>query len=419
MSTILPDELLSQLMAVGQLDILVGLPTLNHADTVAASVRAAHVAFDGIFARERTLLLNVDGGSSDGTPEAVRDASLREGETVLASFSLRSRHRISAPYHGVPGKAGGIQTIFAAADLLQAKAVAVLDPEVTSVTADSLVALLRPVLADAVDFASPAYARHPLDGALVTQLVRPLFRSAYGLRLREPLAGEFACSGRFVARCLELGQWQSEHLRAGIDLWLSTVAAQEPYRVAEVGIGPRQLAPRARPGVSALVVQVLDAFFTCLRLDEASWTARGDGFSAVAVYGQPVAIPPPSGTTDAAAEASLFREGVAALEPILARALQPPTLAAVKAAAASQPALSDELWVTVVGEIAAAHRKAVVSREHLVQAAVPLYLGRVATFHTASAGEPPLRIEQALEELCLRFERSRPELVGLWTAAAR
>ena len=420
MSSILTDDLLSELMAVGQLDVLVGLPTLNHADTVAAAVRSAHVAFDGVFARERTLLLNVDGGSSDGTPEAVREASLRDGETVLASFSLRSRHRISAPYHGVPGKAGGIQTIFAAADLLQAKAIAVLDPEVTSVTADSLAALLRPVLADAIDFASPAYARHPLDGALVTQLVRPLFRSAYGLRLREPLAGEFACSGRFAARCLELGQWQGEHLRAGIDLWLSTVAAREPHRVAEVHVGARQLAPRTRPGVSALVAQVLDAFFTCLRLDEASWTARGDGAAAVALYGQPQGIPPQSGTTDAAAEASSFREGVAALEPILSGALQPPTLAAVRAAAASAPlVLSDELWVTVVEEIAAAHRKAVVSRQHLVQAAVPLYLGRVATFHAARAGEPPLHIEQALEELCLRFERSRPELVGLWTAAAR
>ena len=282
-------------MAVGQLDILVGLPTLNHADTVAAAVRAAHVVFDGVFARERTLLLNVDGGSSDGTPEAVRDASLREGETVLASFSLRTRHRISAPYHGVPGKAGGIHTIFAAADLLQARAIAVLDPEVTNVTADGLTALLRPVLADQIDFASPAYARHPLDGALVTQLVRPLFRSAYGLRLREPLAGEFACSGRFATRCLELGQWQSEHLRAGIDLWLSTVAAREPHRAAEVHVGPRQLAPRARPGVSALVAQVLDALFTCLRLDEASWTARGDGARAVALYGPAGRDPTPLG----------------------------------------------------------------------------------------------------------------------------
>ncbi len=420
MSSILSDELLSELMAVGQLDILVGLPTLNHADTVAASVRAAHVVFDGSFARERTLLLNVDGGSSDGTPEAVREASLIEGETVLASFSLRTRHRISAPYHGVPGKAGGIHTILAAADLLQARAIAVLDPEVTSVTPDSLAALLRPVVADQMDFVSPAYARHPLDGALVTQLVRPLFRAAYGLRLQEPLAGEFACSGRFAARCLERGAWESDHLRAGIDLWLSTVAATGPFRVAEARLGPRQLAPRSRPGVSALVPQVLDALFTCLRLDEATWTAR-DGSAPPARYGQPVPTPPHSGGGDAGAGAALFRDGVAALEPILSRALGPETLAAVKRASGDSgpPVLPDELWLAVVLELAAAHRRAQVSRDHLVQAAVPLYLGRVAAFHAASACDSPAVVERKLEELCLRFERSRPELTALWTAAAR
>jgi len=419
-SSLLSDELLSELMAVGQLDILVGLPTLNHADTVAASVRAAHVAFGGVFARERTLLLNVDGGSSDGTPEAVRQASFIEGETVLASFSLRTRHRISAPYHGVPGKASGIRTIFAAADLLQARAVAVLDPEVTSVTPASLEALLRPVLADPIDFVSPAYARHPLDGALVTQLVRPLFRAAYGLPLREPLAGELACSGRFAARCLELGAWESEHLRAGIDLWLSTVAASGQWRVGEARLGPRQLAPRERPGVGALVPQVLGALFTCLRLDEAAWTAR-EGARPLALYGEPAPLPAPSSAADPAAGERLFREGFAALEPILARALSPATLDALRSAALAPaaPGFPDALWVSVVSELAASHRRAEQSRDQLAQAAVPLYLGRVAAFQAASAREPAALVERKLEELGLRFERSRPELVRLWTAAAR
>jgi hypothetical protein len=421
-SSLLSDELLRQLIAVGQVDVLVGLPTLNHADTVGAAVRATHVVFNGVFARERTVLLNVDGGSTDGTPDAVREASFIEGETVLASFSLRSRHRISAPYHGVPGKAGGIRTIFAAADLLQARAVAVLDPEVVSVTPDSLAALLRPVMNDGQDFVSPAYARHPLDGPLVTQAVRPLFRSAYGRRLHEPLAGELACSGRFAARCLELPEWESDLLRAGIDLWLSAVAAAESFRIAEARLGPRQLAPRSRPGVAALVPQVLDALFTCLRLHEAVWTIR-QGTEAVPIYGEPVPTPPPPGAAvDPEASADLFREGLPALEPILARALRPATLEAFRVAAAAPGpgvSLSDELWTAAVVELAAAHRQAALSRDHLVRAAVPLYLGRVAAFAARNAGAPPEVVDRRLEDLCLHFERFKPELVGLWTGPAR
>jgi hypothetical protein len=115
------------------------------------------------------------------------------------------------------------------------------------VTPESVAALARPALAGAGDFVSPAYSRHPLDGPLVTQVVRPLFRAAYGLALQEPLAGEFGCSGRFAARCLEEPAWETDDLRLAIDLWISGMAAGEGLRVAEVSLGPRRLA-RPRRG---------------------------------------------------------------------------------------------------------------------------------------------------------------------------
>jgi glucosylglycerate synthase len=419
--SILSDELLRDLIAVGQVDVLVGLPTLNHADSVAPALRAAHVAFSGQFARERTVLLNVDGGSTDGTTDLVRSAPLADSDTLVASHSLRTRHRISTPYHGIPGKAGAIRTVLAAADLLQARAVAVLDPELVSVTAGSLTALLRPALGEGVDFVSPAYARHPLDGPLVTQVVRPLFRSTYGLRLQEPLAGEFACSGRFAAACLASPDWESDALRVAIDLWLSAMAAVGPYHVAEARLGPRELAPRPRPGTASLVSQVFEALFSCLRLHEAAWTARSRS-EPVVVYGTPAPPPPHSGMTEPTRDAALFREGVAALGPMLSRALRPATLEAVRAGAAvtgTAPVLPDDLWAAVVGELAVAHRHAALSRDHLVQAAVPLYLGRLAAFAAGVDGQPEDRVERELEELSLHFERFRPELVSLWTAPVR
>jgi hypothetical protein len=416
-STILSDELLSQLMAVGQVDVLVGLSTLNHSDSVGPVVRAAHVAFNRELARERTVLVNVDGGSVDGTPDIVRDASIIERETLLASHSLRTHHRISAPYHGVPGKAAALHAIFAAADLLQARAVVVLDPEIASVTAESVLALARPALAADADFVSPAYARHPLDGPLVTQVVRPLFRAAYGLALQEPLAGEFGCSGRFAARCLENPAWESDDLRLAIDLWISGMAAGGGMRVSEAALGPRRLSARPRPGVAELVPQVLDALFTCLRLHESGWLARTQS-TPVARFGAAGVAPDPATSVDGAGYAGLFREGLEALAPILERALQPGTLDGLRAAPGHDgtPRIADGLWAAVVRELAAAHRHAAVSRDHLVRAAVPVYLGRVASFVTEAAGLDPSEAEERLEALCREFERSRGELVALWTA---
>ncbi|MFN8094374.1 MAG: hypothetical protein U0599_19530 [Vicinamibacteria bacterium] len=83
------------------------------------------------------------------------------------------------------------------------------------------------------------------------------------------------------------------------------------------------------------------------------------------------------------------------------------------------PAVPDELWSTVLLELAAAHRRAAISRDHLLQAAVPLYLGRSASF---AAEVSRLGREAAcarLEDLCLRLERARGDLVALWTGPVR
>ncbi|MCG6921573.1 MAG: glycosyl transferase family 2 [Acidobacteria bacterium] len=414
--SILSDDLLRQLMAVGQVDIMVGVPTLNNAATVGAVVQAAHFAFGNHFARERTVLINSDGGSSDGTPDIVREASRVESETVLAAHSLRTRHRISAPYHGVPGKGTALRTLFAAADLLQARAVAILDPEITSITPDGVFALLGPVLRDGVDFVSPAYARHPLDGPLVSQLVRPLFRAAYGRRLHEPMAADLGCSGTFAASCLEEAVWESDFARYGIDLWLSCAAVAGGFRMAEAALGPRTLGPRvARPGLQELFPQVVGSLFSCLEMHEAFWAGR-TGSEAVPLLGEAPAVAGPAPPVERASLIEAFRTGVTDLGPLLEQVLSPETLEALHALSRAEGVITypDRLWVATVMEFAAAHYRGVMHRQHLLQALVPLYLGRLAAFHARAEEVGVDATERALEALGESFEEAKPHLLGLW-----
>src|SRR5688572_656009 len=178
-------------MAVGHVDVLVGVPTLNNASTIRPVVRAVHQAFARYFPRDRTVFINSDGGSDDDTPNLVRHIAADDSETVTVSHSLRTVHRISAPYHGVPGKGNALRQIMTAAELTQARAIAVLDAEVTGITPEGIAALIRPIRDQQYDYVAPVYRRHSLDGPLVTQLVRPLMRAAYGWQIREPVAPEF------------------------------------------------------------------------------------------------------------------------------------------------------------------------------------------------------------------------------------
>ena len=59
--SVLSDELLHHLMAVGHVDVLVGVPTLNNAATIRPVVKAVHQAFARYFPRDRSVIINSDG----------------------------------------------------------------------------------------------------------------------------------------------------------------------------------------------------------------------------------------------------------------------------------------------------------------------------------------------------------------------
>lgn len=419
--SLLSDELLRHLMAVGHVDVLVGVPTLDNAATVGAVVRAVHKSFAGHFLRQRTVLLNCDGGSTDGTPEAVRQASLKSDEIFIAPQALRTTHRISVPYHGVPGKAAALRTLFAAAELSQARAVAVFDADVTSVTPDWLERLVRPIFDGRADFVSPLFPRHPLDGTLVTQLVRPAMRAAYGRRALEPLASEFACSGAFAAHCLAQEVWDGPLSSYAIDLWLTGSAFAGGFRCAQAPLGARVLGVHTpRPGLPEVFRQVVGSLFACLQAHEGYWPQR-EGSDEVPVYGEATPAPGEPARVDPLPMLAAFRTGVPDLAPVLRDVLSAETLARVEELArGGDEAVSfdDELWVAAVYEAAAAWRRGALHREHLVSALVPLYLGRTASFLLENDESDAATVAARLEELCRRYESAKPRLVRGWTAAS-
>jgi hypothetical protein len=414
---LLSDELVRALVAVGQVDILVGVPTLDNADTVGKVVSAVHRSFATHFPRERTVLVNSDGGSKDGTPEIVRGASLRDDETLIAVDSLRTIHRISAPYRGVPGKGAALRTLFAAADLLQARAVAVFDPDLTSMTPEWLPRLVGPVYGGQADFVAAAFLRPPLEGLLVTQLVRPLVRAAYGHRLHDPVAGEFACSGAFASSCLDDPAWSGLLGQQGVELWLPLEALARGRRVAQAPLGSRASAPRPqRPALPEVFGQVVRALLDCLERHEAYWKGRA-GSERVPMAGElsPAADPGPA--IDPRAMIESFRAGVRDLAPLLEPILSEPTRRGIAALAGGAPPLHypDELWAATVYEAAGAYHRDVMHREHLVQALVPLYLGRAASFLVESAGRGADAVQDRLDELERGFEERKPDLIRAWT----
>ena len=416
--SVLSDELLHHLMAVGHVDVLVGVPTLNNASTIRPVVRAVHQAFSRYFPRDRAVLINSDGGSDDGTPGLVRNASIDDTDTVTVSHSLRTMHRISTPYHGVPGKGNALRQIMTAAELTQARAVAVLNADVTGITPEGVAALVRPVRDQQFDYVAPVYQRHPLEGPLVTQLVRPLMRAAYGWQVREPVAPEFGCSNRFVTHCLEQDVWDSELGRVGIDLWVTAEALANGFKCCQAGLSPHP-ATSTRTPFGELFAQVVESAFACLERHAPYWLNRNGSEPML------LASPPPSATVappvvDGTRLTEAFAKDVENLESVLEYILSGDTLADLEALAEKQPArlrYPDALWVSTVYDVLLAYRAGIMRREHIVQALAPLYLGRTGSFLRQYATSPEAEVDEALENLCREFERSKPDLIQRWNSS--
>ena len=71
------------------------------------------------------------------------------------------------------------------AELLRAKACAIVSPESTNVTPEWIERLLRPVYRDDFDLVTPLYRRHKFDGLLLRNLVYPMTRALYARRVRD------------------------------------------------------------------------------------------------------------------------------------------------------------------------------------------------------------------------------------------
>lgn len=416
-ASVLSDDLLAHLIAVGQVDVLVGLPTLDNASTVGPVVVAIHEAI-ATFPRLRVTLINSDGGSQDGTQERVRQASHGSADLLLASHTLRTLHRVVAPFHGLPGRRAALQTIFATAELLQPRAVLVVDPSTVQPSSALFVALVRHVLDGGSDFVGQAPVRDPREGPLLSQFVRPVLHAVLGGCFEDPLGQQFAASRAFASHVIAQPLWEDEVLRAGVDLALHAEALAAGFATAQLAVAPRErvLHP-GRPGARETIQQVARALWLLLGRHERRWLEG------------PPASPPPTFPLEeaearepawdiAAAERS-FREGVEQLGGVWPDILSVRANAVLGTAVASAPGgLPLEAWADVVCDVCVAWRARRFTPDQLAGAFVPLYMGRLASFARETAGLEAPAATTTLDLVNQALVDRRPVLAERWAAAA-
>jgi hypothetical protein len=414
--SVLNDDFLRQLISVGEVDLLVGLPTFNDAKTLGTVVQAIRAGLLKHFPRERAVIINVDGGSRDGTPELVKAASITDLQRSTELYTLRTLHSISTISGHGPATGPALHTILAAADLLRAQACAVVSPESINIEPEWLDRLIRPVYRDSFDFVTPTYRRHKFDGLLLRNLLYPNVRALYAKRIREPYPSDFAFSGRFCNYFLEQNTFDHEESRLGTEISMVILAIAGRFRICQSFLGTKARAHRDSAELVPAMRQSVGPLFSSLDTNFQVWSSN-DGAEAIPTFGPESELTSEPVRVNRKQLHQMFSSGVAELEPVLKSILSPQTLLEIQnitKVAEDDFRYSHELWVKTVYEFAASYHKSVISRDHIIQALAPLYRGKMYTFLIENREASGKEVEENVEGLCQTFERLKPSLLDRW-----
>jgi hypothetical protein len=379
---------------IGSAELVVGIPSFNNARTIGHVTRAAAAGLAKHFPGRKAVLVNSDGGSTDGTPEVVAAAEA--------------------------GKGSAFRTIFAIAERLEARACAVVDSDLRSITPGWMELLLGPVVLHGLDYVAPLYLRHKYDGTITNSIVYPLTRALYGQDVRQPIGGDFGFSGRLCGHYLRRDVWDTNVARFGIDIWMTTTALADGFSVCQSFLGAK-LHDAKDPGadLQAMLVQVVSSVFDLMEIHASRWAAVTEA-RAVPLFGFPhgVGLEPVSVNVDRMV--GIFRQAARDLREVWAEVLPETTLREVLAVAARDEtpfAFPDPLWVRVVLDFAVAYHRRTLSADPLLRSLVPLYLGRTAAFVLRVAESDAEAVEVSIRELADEFLRQKPYLRDRWDVA--
>ncbi len=422
----LAEEARDQIEEMGKADILVGIPSFNNEKTIGHVVRAVQYGLAKYFPKFRSVVMNSDGGSTDKTREIVKETSIYPDlHTILIEHPVRPARSLSTPYHGVPGKGSAFKAIFETAKLLKVRACVVVDSDVRSINPEWIELLAGPIVIKGYDYVSPLYLRHKYDATITNSIVYPLTRALYGLRVRQPIGGDFGFSSKLVKSFLGRDVWGTDVARYGIDIWMTTTAISEGCKVCQSFLGAK-IHDAKDPGkdLGPMFKQVVSTLFHLMDDYESHWKQVVHA-KPTAVYGFRSEASPEPVALNRKLLIDKFRKGLGENHDYWLSFLPPKRVRQLEEVAnlpLPEFNLSQELWAKTVYDFAVAYRQRRTAppevRGRLVGSLVPIYFGRTASFVIETKDMPTYEAEEVIERLCDEFEKLKPYLLQRWNSIA-
>jgi len=393
-------------------DIIVGIPSYNEADCISVPTDTASRGLEQYFPQAKSVIINVDNNSSDGTRDVFMDTPTKIPKIY-----------ISTP-EGVKGKGNNVRNLFKAAVELNAQGVAMVDADLQSITPQWIQYLVEPLMGR-FDYVSPIYLRHKYDGTITNHIAYPMIRTLGGLRVRQPIGGDFGFSGRAARAFLAEKLWTERTGSFGIDIWMTTIAVARQFNICQAFLGtPKIHRPKDPAGdLAPMFKQVVSTLFDLMIDFEYLWKYVGPSRpSSIYGFGQGMDQPAPPVTVSTDKLFALFGKGWEKYKDMW-REINPPAdfrkieeLAGIdnESAFGYDPAL----WARIIFNFAVAYKNAAEpDREEIMEALIPFYNSRVLSFVNNTRDFGAREAEEHLDNIVRIFEAEKYYLIERWDKA--
>lgn len=355
--TALDSDLRDAIARIKRADLIVGIPSFRNAQTIGHVASTVVRGLREHFPDAAVALINADGGSTDGTPDRVREAAA--GIPVAVGR-----------YVGPSGKGSAFRAIFECAVALDARACAVVDSDLRSITPEWIARLLGPIVRAEADYVAPLYARHKHDGTITNSVAYPLTRALYGLRVRQPIGGEFGFHSDLARAYLAQPVWDGDVARFGIDIFMTTTAIARHARLAQAFLGAKVHDPKdPAADLGPMFTQVVGTLFRLASENEPAW--RGVvGSRNVPLVGDVAPVEPEAIPVDARRLREKYETGAGEQRALWDEVLTAPV----------PKTMDPDSWARVVFDFLEAALRHPRDCERLARGLLPLYYARVAEF---------------------------------------
>ena len=387
-------------------DILVGIPCYNNEGTIAHVIQMVTHGLAKHYKDRRSVMLIADGGSTDDTREVAKEFEIKPWQEKVTSI-----------YRGPAGKGSAFRSIFEAAKRLRVKACMVVDSDLRSITSDWVKYLLEPIVEKGYQYVSPIYSRYKYDGTITNNIVYNLTRALYGLRIRQPIGGDFAFDGELASYYIEQDVWNTDVARYGIDIWMTTNAITNNFKICQSNLGVKiHDAKDPSESLGPMFRQVVHTLFVLMEQHEAQWKAI-KGSRTVPTFGLQEFKEPEPIKVNLDRLVTEFKTGFRQFRGLYQDIFCPDCFEELRRCAGKAKTkfiMPVSTWVQVLYETAATFHHWTYNRTQLVNLVTPLYLGRVASFINQTKTMNSFQAEEVVEEQAQVFEDHKGYLIEIW-----